>query len=1256
MAINEIYTITAGVASGALTGYLTNNLALKMIFKKYGPFGGVVIKTRDEFIESIADLVENELIDKNLLKEEFSREKFKNNFKYMIEDLYGKYLYRRTGKIKIGEIPGFEKNLKLAEEFVYREENEFIEDILSSLNKNFDIEMILDDKEIEKIVAADFNFFLNEMKSKKFFSEILLSFFNDLQGHKINDISGEKLKNDFRENLIYLIKKNKEKKSADQSDLLIDLLDLFDLEKMSVEIFDQLKNNKICSIFNTPAEIEDIIFSDEFENIEKDVINNFSDSLLETDIFFSDLLNVEQTKELEADIIILLKFLQEEIKQFIFKKNDKINRLIFEIIEEEIESSSGLKKLSRESIYNNYRKNMTADSSPSALIVNFLDEINQDDFKKISRTIMEYLGAKRINKYKLDFENIKYNKDELITLLSQNYNSKLADVFPDLFEEDVINNISGEISDKLLYILNQVLEDEKNIDRFIDYIFAQNIEKVDFFSAVEDELEIDPSGIIEFLESEKGRIIEFFSLIFKDNLDGKIDLFIHSQKNKNLNDIILKKFFDNQKTELNNKELIDIYDIIRSKEKAAAEISDFILEVLYTNIPDFLEGKIKETVSANLNKLSDSEVQSALEDFIGRELKPITYLGGFLGALVGGLFSIFAPELSIISAGPAWAEYLSSAFIYGGVGWLTNVIALWMIFHPYEEKYFAGFPVPFSPGIVAKNRNRFAESMGYFVDRELLEAGSTASLIKDNRKKLTEEMLSQLRKEEFAVIYSFLINNSNLISEKIMEIIKSFLDNYKFNDRDKIVESISELTVSRTADYLSEQDVSNIIGLLDNNLDAVYSKKMFKNINISNKKIGKIIPQKYSYNLSSRDVRKILMNDWSKDIIKYVLPENGSDVFNINLLNLFKRVSAEKNISILGSLLDANKCYIAELLKEKKDKIIEKEKEQRSGFIESTLMAGALYFADLDEFLENSLQRLDDERINRFFEEEKDSIKEIIERIFHKAKSADEKIYMNNFNAADSLINLIASSRGDEFLERFFEKNRVIIRKTLHKILKNDNNTLVEIIFEIDKIGIENFLDKYFTQGLFREFVEGKNYLFSEDNLKSVLKNTAENVEFVCTEKYLNTFFSDIDYKDGAKESIIDAEILNSMLEKFRILFEKDSFQTDINSILESETLALINYFNDRGSNETLNYFSKLFLTAGFDSLENNIISLFNSVKIKEMTSNQVKAMDPAEIEAMFNSFAGKYFSHLKQYGWSGGIFGLIQILIKKLIEEGVLF
>ncbi|RCW50746.1 MULTISPECIES: DUF445 family protein [unclassified Halanaerobium] len=1258
MAVNEIYTAAAGVLSGALTGYLTNNLALKMIFKKYGPFGGIVLKTRDEFIASIADLVENELIDKQLLKEEFSRKEFKNNFKKMIEDFYGKYLYRRTGKVKIGEIPAFEENMDLLAEFICRESSDFVGDILSTFRSNFDFKLLLNEQELENIFLEMYNFFVKKMDDRDFFIKILFSLFDDLKDYRIEDMTGQKFKDDFKENILQLIETIKKEKTADESNFLTDLLNLFDLDKTIEDFFEQLENKRINCILNDPAEIEKFIFSDDFSDIEKNLSSNLKDFLLESSSSFSDLLNKEQKKKIEADIIVILKFFREEIKNFIIEKDDKINSFIFEIFAEEIESSSGLKKLSRESIYSHYRKNMTADNSPSALLLNYLDNLKQDDLKKLSSRILNHLSSQKIDEKYLDFESINYDKEKLISLLSQKYNSKISEIFPELFKKDKIKNSKKKISEKMPDMLEELLEDPKNINRVTDYIFALSIEKADFSSLIENNIEFYSSQIIKFMQLKNKSIINNFTAVFRKNLDMENNQFLSIQKAKKSVEQFLDKFFAEQREGLKKKELINFYDLLRKEEKTASEISDFILEVLYVNIPEFLEGKIKETVSANLNKLSDREVQSALEDFIGKELKPITYLGGFLGAVVGGLFSVFAPELSLISTSSSlWIEYLSSAFIYGGVGWLTNVIALWMIFHPYEKKYLAGISIPFSPGIVAKNRYRFAESMGYFVDRELLESGSTASLINDNRDRLTEELLSQLEEDNFAAVYSFLADNSGLISRKIMEIIKSFIDNYQFNDEDRSVEFISEFAVRKTADYLSQQDIDSILQFASGSLEHIYSRELFKNLNISNKQLNKIIPQRNSWNLYSRDVQKLLLSGAAGDVIKYILPKNIKyEFFNIDLLNRAERFLSEIKLSTLNSLVQQNMSYIAEILKEKMEELIEREKRKRTGIIENTLMSGAIYFADLDEFLQNTLMRINERRLDKFLQEEESNIQNIVEKVFQKARESKKNLYINNFNAADSLINLMTSSRGDKFIDEFFAKNRVEIEKITAELLKDSDDTLIRLIFDIDKIELENFLHKYFVQGLFKEIAEGENYLFSRDNIKSVLKNISANIRFLSTNKCINNFFSDIDLERSDESVIISAEHLNEILKKIRDLTEDKKFQTDINNILEKETLSLINYFNDRGSYITFNYFAKLFLMAGFDSLENNIISLFNSVKIKEMATNQVKAMDPAEIEAMFNSFAGKYFSHLKQYGWFGGIFGVIQILLKNIIEEGGLF
>jgi uncharacterized membrane protein YheB (UPF0754 family) len=96
--------------SGAITGYVTNNIAIKMLFKKYFGFGGVIEKTRDEFIENISKLIEKDLINHNTILPEIEKEEFREALFEVIKDTISLYLPQNSGKIKIKEIEGFEES------------------------------------------------------------------------------------------------------------------------------------------------------------------------------------------------------------------------------------------------------------------------------------------------------------------------------------------------------------------------------------------------------------------------------------------------------------------------------------------------------------------------------------------------------------------------------------------------------------------------------------------------------------------------------------------------------------------------------------------------------------------------------------------------------------------------------------------------------------------------------------------------------------------------------------------------------------------------------------------------------------------------------------------------------------------------------------------------------------------------------------------------------------------------------------------
>ena len=61
-------------------------------------------------------------------------------------------------------------------------------------------------------------------------------------------------------------------------------------------------------------------------------------------------------------------------------------------------------------------------------------------------------------------------------------------------------------------------------------------------------------------------------------------------------------------------------------------------------------------------------------------------------------------------------------FLGAAIGFITNHLAIRMLFRPLTEKRIFGIKIPFTPGIIPKQRYKFAESIGKMVSERLLTA------------------------------------------------------------------------------------------------------------------------------------------------------------------------------------------------------------------------------------------------------------------------------------------------------------------------------------------------------------------------------------------------------------------------------------------------------------------------------------------------------------------------------------------------------
>ncbi len=132
-------------------------------------------------------------------------------------------------------------------------------------------------------------------------------------------------------------------------------------------------------------------------------------------------------------------------------------------------------------------------------------------------------------------------------------------------------------------------------------------------------------------------------------------------------------------------------------------------------------------------------------------------------------------------------SYILPPLIGAVIGYITNDIAIRMLFRPHEAKYLFGRKIPFTPGIIPKEKGRLAASIGTTISANLM-----------NQEVLEKHLLSKEMKD------------------KIMEAVLRFIEKQKTNN-----ETLREFL----SHYLLPQEIDDIARSGGNDLtELIYTK------------------------------------------------------------------------------------------------------------------------------------------------------------------------------------------------------------------------------------------------------------------------------------------------------------------------------------------------------------------------------------------------------------------------------------------------
>ncbi|XZJ32185.1 DUF445 family protein [Clostridium perfringens] len=433
--------------------------------------------------------------------------------------------------------------------------------------------------------------------------------------------------------------------------------------------------------------------------------------------------------------------------------------------------------------------------------------------------------------------------------------------------------------------------------------------------------------------------------------------------------------------------------------------------------------------------------------------------------------------------------YIIGALIGAVIGYITNWLAIKMLFRPREAKYIFGMKLPFTPGLIPKEKSRIANKVGETVGTHLLNSDSLSKALKDDKIKakfneVAKEKINQiinsnstlenslkntLGENYYALKGNMIDNIAKTILESIQE--EEFKNKVKFYIVDSIKERLNK-EPEKIIDFINSNKFREVIinTLEEEKTRDIIGKALLKEVKTLGKEdltIEEVIPENIKpyieeYVKSQKDtfvdiIKNILRDDEVSHKIKSAINDNipsivsmflSGDVIYGKLVSLVdKSLSEEENKEYI---CDAALAFVHESMKKKVSDVINNVGEEKLEVISDALGDKISKKLNTEENIDSIISKLNC-KISSF-----NSYEEIIKVLFNDY----ENILIDNIDSMISQIvnNNQLSGEISKMIEKVFDK---FLQNSLNDICYNKQNLENSIMSILDN--------------LYNDFVENKS-------------------------------------------------------------------------------------------------------------------------------------------------------------------------------------
>ena len=228
------------------------------------------------------------------------------------------------------------------------------------------------------------------------------------------------------------------------------------------------------------------------------------------------------------------------------------------------------------------------------------------------------------------------------------------------------------------------------------------------------------------------------------------------------------------------------------------------------------------------------------------------------------------------------------------IGAFTSWLAIKMMFRPHQPKYIFGMKMPFTPGLIPKERGRLAEAVGSSISENLMNK----EVLEKNL--LSEDMLTKIGTEYDTFVARQKVNGETLRAFLSHFISSQDLGKIQSDAGGELAAQIhSRLADSNLGNMLAHAAVEHAISKMENSLlGFAFNAEQFL-----------ILLQEPAEHLLSKHINQIISNN-SEEIISNLIGQESNKLLDTPVCELLKGHD-EQLVQLRHILIDGYKQVIS---------------------------------------------------------------------------------------------------------------------------------------------------------------------------------------------------------------------------------------------------------------------------------------------------------------------------------------------------------